>query len=596
MFWILLLQLSQFFIPSKPYNEQHRLQRISNDTTHVPRSNQEMMTYSAYSFHPCYRLCRRGDRRTCYFNIVVDSFYTKADCGNCPKNMTDCFRPHCVTTDGVPTEFLAYNYQLPGPILSVCEGDTIIIHVTNYLSEMTTIHPHGMTMWATPYMDGVPYVSQYPINPFQTFVQNFLADRSGSLWYHSHVGSQRGFGLFGAFIIRVPDELNPMKRFYDIDSNRHVIVLCDWPINFNATILNILVNGKGHDQKREYDPPVYAQFNVIQSKRYRFRVIFAGTASCSLEFSIQYHTLLLISVDGNDIEAIKISSFVIMPAQRFDFVLTANQKVDNYWIQVRGLTGCAPMVNGAVLHYEGASNALPKESLMNEVPEGIQVNTLDAVNLDNPKQKPVYTLNALIKKYPVPVKCKIYLTMDFIISGGVFTARINKISGTSPTVSVTHAKDYIQDNYFCNKTSLKNDGLDCESSLCKCRHTINLPRNTFCEIFMVNEMTIQHPMHLHGFIFRVVGAGKLSAEERKDIQNVDYAKPFPRRQEGAPLVDVVQLPSTGYTIIWVYTNNSGYWLFHCHIEGHMLAGMQLLFKVGEAKDMIPVPKPSLTCL
>lgn len=517
-----ILLLVFFITASKSYSEQERLDKISKDLTHIPQSARELMTYSSYTSHPCYRLCKSNDKRTCYFNIVIDTYHTKADCRDCPRNKADCYRPHCITTDGVPTKLLTFNYMLPGPIISVCEGDTIVVHATNYLSEGTTIHHHGFSMWATPFMDGVPFVSQYPINPFTTFVYNFLADRSGTLWYHSHFGSQRGFGLFGALIVRVPDELNPMKKCYDIDSNRHVIVLCDWRINFNATVTNILINGRGHDQKREYNPPIYSKFTVYQNKKYRFRMVFAGTASCSLEVSIQNHTLEVISVDGNDVEKIEVSSIVILPAQRFDFIVKAKQKIDNYWIKVRGLTSCANMTNGAILHYENAPDSIPEAELSyDEIPEGRQLNTLDAVNLDNPDQIPVYTLESLIRKFPPSVKnCKIYLTIDFVINNGTFAARINKISGTiSDQVSIIHAnsKDYLQDDFFCNSTSLKNDGIDCGSSFCQCIHKVDLPYDTYCEIFLVNEMTIQHPFHFHGFTFRVLGAGKLTTDQMNDV-------------------------------------------------------------------------------
>lgn len=510
-----ILLLLFFITASKPYNEQERL-----ENTHVPQSSRELMTYSSYTNHPCYRLCKKNDKRTCYFNIVIDTYQTKADCRNCPENKIDCYRPHCITTDGTPTNLLTYNYMLPGPILSVCEGDTIVVHATNYLSEGTTIHHHGFSMWATPFMDGVPYETQYPINPFTTFVYNFYADRSGTLWYHSHFGTQRGFGLFAALIVRVPDELNPLRRCYDVDSNRHVIVLCDWRINFNATAINVLINGRGHDQKREYNPPIYSKFNVYQNKRYRFRMVFAGTASCSLEVSIHNHTLEVISVDGNDIEKIEVTSIVIMPAQRFDFIVKAKQKIDNYWIVVRGLTGCANMTNGAILHYENAPDSIPNGDLnYDDIPEGIQVNTLDAVNLDNPDHRPVYTLESLLKKFPPSVEsCRIYLTIDSIINNGSFAARINKISGTSSDkVSIIHAKNYLTDAFFCNSTSLKNDGVDCGSSFCQCRHKIDLPYDTYCEIFIVNDMTIQHPIHFHGFTFRVLGAGKLTTDEINDV-------------------------------------------------------------------------------
>lgn len=39
----------------------------------------------------------------------------------------------------------------------------------------------------------------------------------------------------------------------------------------------------------------------------------------------------------------------------------------------------------------------------------------------------------------------------------------------------------------------------------------------------------------------------------------------------------------------------GYWLFHCHIEFHAEVGMSLIFKVGDNKDMLPVPHNFPSC-
>ncbi|CAG7822416.1 unnamed protein product, partial [Allacma fusca] len=52
----------------------------------------------------------------------------------------------------------------------VCEGDTVVVDVTNSLfGEGTAIHWHGIHMKTTPWMDGVPGVSQCPIPPGSTF-------------------------------------------------------------------------------------------------------------------------------------------------------------------------------------------------------------------------------------------------------------------------------------------------------------------------------------------------------------------------------------------------------------------------------------------
>uniref|UniRef100_K1Q1L5 Laccase-1 n=1 Tax=Magallana gigas TaxID=29159 RepID=K1Q1L5_MAGGI len=93
------------------------------------------------------------------------------------------------------------NQSLPGPDIIVYEGQTVIIHVKNHLhSDTVTIHWHGLHQSGTPFMDGVPFVSQCPIESGQTFTYKFKAYPPGTFWYHSHVGSQRVDGLLGAFV------------------------------------------------------------------------------------------------------------------------------------------------------------------------------------------------------------------------------------------------------------------------------------------------------------------------------------------------------------------------------------------------------------
>src|SRR5207237_10479674 len=45
---------------------------------------------------------------------------------------------------GVTTDVFAYNGQIPGPTLDIREGDHVIIHFENKLSEPTTVHWHGL--------------------------------------------------------------------------------------------------------------------------------------------------------------------------------------------------------------------------------------------------------------------------------------------------------------------------------------------------------------------------------------------------------------------------------------------------------------------
>lgn len=52
----------------------------------------------------------------------------------------------------------------------------------------STIHWHGLHQYETPFMDGVPFITQCPI-PFSTeFRYAFKATEPGTQFYHSHSG------------------------------------------------------------------------------------------------------------------------------------------------------------------------------------------------------------------------------------------------------------------------------------------------------------------------------------------------------------------------------------------------------------------------
>lgn len=126
---------------------------------------------------------------------MVEEFETMSKaCYNCPFNETDCFRPHCVAADGMKRSIMVVNRMMPGPSIEVCLNDTIIVDVKNHLmSEGTTIHWHGIHQRNTPFMDGVPHVSQCAISPGLSFRYNFLAENSGTHFWNTQKKQQKAF-------------------------------------------------------------------------------------------------------------------------------------------------------------------------------------------------------------------------------------------------------------------------------------------------------------------------------------------------------------------------------------------------------------------
>lgn len=132
---------------------------------------------------------------------------------------------HWETAPGQFVDGFAYNGQIPGPEIHVQPGDHFRVELTNAMDDQpTTIHFHGMT---TPNaMDGVPFISQDPVMPGETFTYEFtVKDGPGTYMYHSHMNAleQVGDGLFGAVIV------DPPRPAADVEQT---IVLGDGPLGY----------------------------------------------------------------------------------------------------------------------------------------------------------------------------------------------------------------------------------------------------------------------------------------------------------------------------------------------------------------------------
>lgn len=135
---------------------------------------------------------------------------------------------------------------------------------------------------------------------------------------------------------------------------------------------------------------------------------------------------------------------------------------------------------------------------------------------------------------------------------------------------------------------------------------------------IVQQTNLSHPFHLHGTSFHVIGMGRSPDSTVKKI-NLKHALDLDRRgllhrQFGKPpLKDTIAVPNNGYVVLrfradnpgkidilapqlWKYSyllccyrNFTGYWLFHCHFQFHILIGMNLIIHIGTQSDLPPVP-------
>jgi FtsP/CotA-like multicopper oxidase with cupredoxin domain len=139
--------------------------------------------------------------------------------------------------NGVVATAYTYNGTVPGPLIRVTEGDKVRVVLKNELPEPTTIHWHGMQVPNA--MDGVPHITQDPIQPGSSFTYEFTARTPGSHMYHSHHNAtdQVGRGLLGAFIVAPKD---PAKRYDKLYGATQDIVWIS-----NDALGGFTINGRG---------------------------------------------------------------------------------------------------------------------------------------------------------------------------------------------------------------------------------------------------------------------------------------------------------------------------------------------------------------
>ena len=204
---------------------------------------------------------------------------------------------------GIVRQAFAYNRQVPGPTIRVTEGDRVRVVLRNRLPESTSIHFHGVL---TPNaMDGVPFITQPPVRPGQTFTYEFTARPAGSQMYHSHNGDdQITRGLLGAFIIDPRDRSREPQVAADA-----VLIVNDGPLGYT-------LNGKSF--------PATQPIKVKRGQRLRIRYMNEGQIIHPMHLHGLPHRV--IAKDGRPLpQPYEVDTVNVAPGERYDIVVTADQ-------------------------------------------------------------------------------------------------------------------------------------------------------------------------------------------------------------------------------------------------------------------------------
>jgi FtsP/CotA-like multicopper oxidase with cupredoxin domain len=217
-------------------------------------------------------------------------------------NLT-CDKVQWEVESGKKVEAWAYNGVVPGPQIRVKEGDRVRVVVKNNLAESTAVHFHGLELPNN--QDGVPFITQPPIKPGQTYTYEFTVPNSGSHMYHSHhnAAKQVGMGLLGAFIV----EPKSKRAIENVDVD-YVMILND---GFHGYTLN----GKGFPATE----PIVAKMG----QKVRIRFMNEGMMIHPMHLHGMHMTV--IDKDGWPQPAPwKCDTLNIAPGERWDVIVNCN--------------------------------------------------------------------------------------------------------------------------------------------------------------------------------------------------------------------------------------------------------------------------------
>jgi len=216
-----------------------------------------------------------------------------------------CRKIQWEVSPGKSVEAWAYNDCVPGPQIRVREGDRVRMIVKNELPESTAVHFHGLELPND--QDGVPFITQPPIKPGQSYTYEFTVPEGnfGSHMYHSHhnAAKQVGLGLLGAFIVE-PRNPKPIERA-DID---YTMILNDGMHGYT-------LNGKGFPATE----PIVAKLG----QRVRIRFMNEGMMIHPMHLHGMHMTV--IAKDGWEQPAPwKCDTLNIAPGERWDVMVNCN--------------------------------------------------------------------------------------------------------------------------------------------------------------------------------------------------------------------------------------------------------------------------------
>jgi zinc transporter, ZIP family len=243
-----------------------------------------------------------------------------------------------------------YNGVVPGPVLLVHQGDTVVLEYANDDKTPDTIHLHGIHDIPVS-MDGVAGISQPLVVQGGRYVYRFVADTPGTFIYHSHdQEAMLDSGLYGAIIVE-PANAPAAERGLKHD---FLQMVSSWQIQ-SAAENEFTINGK------EY--PATQTLDVRSGERFRIRWVNISAENFHTMHT-HGHYQQIVARDAQPVGASDLEDTVLLgPGQRVDVVVKADASPGTWLLHCHVLDhveNSQGMPDGLVsaIHYIGTPNTL----------------------------------------------------------------------------------------------------------------------------------------------------------------------------------------------------------------------------------------------
>jgi FtsP/CotA-like multicopper oxidase with cupredoxin domain len=263
---------------------------------------------------------------------------------------------------GVTVHTLAYNGQVPGPLLRLREGVPVTIDVTNAAAAPDIVHWHGLAIDSL--NDGAMEEGSPMIPPGQVQRYTFTPKPSGTRWYHTHSGAYGNLsagtytGQFGFLLVEGKE---PVPH-YDQEIN---LAIHHWEPSFVPMVETMREQSAnmplttGSDVGYKYATiqghmlGAGEPLRVKTGQRVLMRLLNAS-ATENVILALPGHRFTILAMDGNPVpnpQSVEVLSLAV--AERVDALVEMN--APGVWILGSTLEKARHMGLGIVVEYAGSS-------------------------------------------------------------------------------------------------------------------------------------------------------------------------------------------------------------------------------------------------